>query len=261
MDIQVLVSAMNQNDFSLVNKMNLKTNAIIINQCNKLGYEEKIINGNKIEMYSYPERGVGRSRNNALMKAESEICLLADEDMIYLDDYPQKIRKAFDEYPDADMIIFTIRSLNPDRPSISITKQQKVRFFNAMKYGACRIAFKREKVIKAGVFFSLMFGGGALYGSGEDTLFIQECLKKRFKIYTYPLHIADVKQEDSSWFTGIDEKYYKDKGALFSAISSKYAVVLAILFSIKWLRKYRGIMSFKQVFSAMCKGIKEFKRR
>ena len=47
MSVQVLVAAMGQEDHSLIKKMNLKTDAIIGNQCDKNSIERFEENGNK----------------------------------------------------------------------------------------------------------------------------------------------------------------------------------------------------------------------
>lgn len=259
MKVEVLVSTMNKTDLSLIEEMNLKTDAVIINQCDK--FEENIVKqfGNLIKIYSYAERGVGKSRNNALMKAEGDICILADDDVIYVNDYEKLILDGFKKYPKADLIVFNVESMNKTRPINKILNEGRVRYFNFMRHGACRIAFKREKILKSNIYFSLMFGGGALYGSGEDTLFIYECLRKGLKIYTYTPKIADVRQDESSWFKGISEKLYHDKGALFAAINVKYARLLSIIFALKWYKQYKDKFSVLQVISYMNNGIKEYK--
>ena len=83
MKIQVLVAAMNQTDHSLPEKMNIKCDAIIGNQCERNSIEKYIWNGHNIEYLNFAERGVGLNRNNALMRASGDICLFADDDMVY----------------------------------------------------------------------------------------------------------------------------------------------------------------------------------
>ena len=108
MKIQVLVAAMNQTDFSLIKKMNIKTDAIVGNQCDR-NLIEKIDIGEQSVLYlNFAERGVGLNRNNALMRADGDICLFADDDMIYTDDYVEIIERAYKEIPDADVIIFNL---------------------------------------------------------------------------------------------------------------------------------------------------------
>ena len=90
--MEVLVSAMNiENIRGFVTNMNLKTDAIIVNQTDQNSYSEMIINNKKIKVYNFNEKGVGLSRNTALMRANSDIVLMSDEDMSYEDDYEEKI--------------------------------------------------------------------------------------------------------------------------------------------------------------------------
>ena len=78
MEVQVLASVMMQPKNSIkdiIKKMNIQTNAIIVNQCNENFYEEyETENFHKIKMLSFNERGVGLCRNNALMRATRRYC-------------------------------------------------------------------------------------------------------------------------------------------------------------------------------------------
>ena len=78
MKIQVLASIMMEPKNSIkdiINRMNIQTDAIIINQCNENFIEEyKMDNSSVIKMLSFNERGVGLSRNNALMRATRRYC-------------------------------------------------------------------------------------------------------------------------------------------------------------------------------------------
>ena len=94
--LQVLVSAMNANCQQLVEKMNIKSDAIIINQCDKVGYQEQHLNEGIVRFFDMNERGVGLSRNNALLRATGDIVLFSDEDITYDDDYVSKVLDAFE---------------------------------------------------------------------------------------------------------------------------------------------------------------------
>lgn len=69
MKLQVLVSTMHQTDHSLLEKMNIQSDAIVINQCGHDCIERFTFPGHDILWMSMNERGVGLSRNNALMRA------------------------------------------------------------------------------------------------------------------------------------------------------------------------------------------------
>lgn len=67
MKIQVLVATMNQTDHSLLNKMNIRTDAIIGNQCDRNEIEDFVWNGHKVKYLSFAERGVGLNSNSILV--------------------------------------------------------------------------------------------------------------------------------------------------------------------------------------------------
>ncbi|OME82316.1 hypothetical protein BK120_15830 [Paenibacillus sp. FSL A5-0031] len=255
MKLQVLVSTMHQNDFSIIDKMNLKSNTIIINQCSRNEYSEYEDENMQVKMYSFNERGIGLSRNNALMRSNADICLLADDDVIYNDGYGTLIIEAFENNPNADIIMFNVPSLNMNRVgSLNNKKEHRVNYTNFMRYGAVRIAFRRESVIKANVYFSLLFGGGAKYSSGEDTLFINDCLKKGLKIYTSASQIGIVKQESSTWFNGYNKKYFFDKGVFFKLLSNKWSIFLIIQFAIRKYSLYKNDTGLKEAIKYMLDG-------
>ena len=72
----MLVATMNQNDYSLLNKMNIQTDIIVGNQCAINKVEEFKYRGNNVRWYSFSEKGVGLNRNNALMRAKGIILYL-----------------------------------------------------------------------------------------------------------------------------------------------------------------------------------------
>ena len=70
MKVEVLASVMNASLPETVQHMNLQSDAVIINQCDRLGQEEMQISpGNgRIRFCSFPDRGIGRSRNEAILR-------------------------------------------------------------------------------------------------------------------------------------------------------------------------------------------------
>ncbi|TES53628.1 glycosyltransferase family 2 protein [Halalkalibacterium halodurans] len=261
--MEVLVSTMDQNDLSIVDKMNITSDAIIINQSNRHDYIESKLNGSLIRMFSFNERGVGKSRNSALMRSNADICLMADDDMVYVDNYQEIVAKAFEENPNAEMIMFNVPINRKDgKKIVKVKKNGKVRFYNSLKYGTVNIAFRREAILKANLFFSLLFGGGTRYGSGEDSLFITNSLKKGIKIYSNTAVIAEIEEGTSSWFSGYSEKYFYDRGALFQAIGGN---LLSFLLIIQFLLRKRPLYSQQidtvSALKQMIKGRKDFLRR
>ena len=246
MNIEVLVAAMHQIDHNLIEKMHLKTDAIIGNQCDYNSIESFEWNGHKIKYLNFAERGVGLNRNNALMRATADVCLFADDDMVYVDDYVTKVEKAFQTYPDADIIAFNL--IEPVITRHIITKPYKVNLFNFLRFGTARVAIRLKSVRNKGIFFNQCFGGGTEHCHGEDNIFLSNCLKNGLKMYAVPEYIAELTEErPSTWNNGYGEKYFKDQGALYKIISPKWWKLLCFQdafrhrkeYAVSWYKAYR----------------------
>ena len=177
--------------------------------------------------------------------------------MRFKDGYPEIAVKAFGECPDADILLFNLIEKNPRR---YINKKiMRVRRHNYAKYGAARMAFRREAVQTSGISFNLSFGGGARYGSGEDTVFLKECLDKGLRIYAVPYFLAEIDQEAAStWFSGHDVKFFRDKGALYACLHPVTWRAYIIRFVIRYRKKYSGEMTLMQALKHMLAGGREY---
>lgn len=256
MSLQVLVSTMNQHDTTLIERMKLQSDAIIINQSDKYDYQEINKNGHIYKIYSFAERGIGLSRNSALMRTHSDFALLADDDMVYRSDYTKIVVEQFAKYPQADLIIFNLEEDTPIR--YIIKKPFKVSKLNYMRFGAARIAFKPSRIKQKGISFHLLFGGGTPHSNGEDTIFLKDCLDKGLVIMAVPITIARLTEErESTWFNGYTEKYYRDRGALFKQLSPKFHRLLILQFVLRKYKVGTGMPSRKEQLSYMLAGAKE----
>lgn len=188
--VQVLVAAMNQTDHSLLDKMNIDSDVIVGNQCTFNSIENFMYKSHNAVYLNFNERGVGLNRNNSLIRATGDICLFADDDMRYVDNYVEKIEVAFDENPDADVIVFNLIEKKPTR--YIIKKEHRVTWFNYLRYGTARIAIRLDKIKKNAIYFNQCFGGGTDYSHGEDNLFLTSCLKNKMKIYALPIELAEL---------------------------------------------------------------------
>ena len=108
MTVQVLVATMRQKDHSLLEKMNISSDTIIGNQCDQDLVERFKWKNHQVTYLNFAERGVGLNRNNSLMRATGDICLFADDDMRYIDEYEEMVIRAFKDNPDADVVVFNL---------------------------------------------------------------------------------------------------------------------------------------------------------
>ncbi len=257
MTLEVVVATMHQKDLSLYEKMNIKTDFTVANQCGKNETIVARINENNVKMISTDTVGVGINRNIGLLAATGDILLLSDDDVVYNDDYANKVLAAFENNPKADVIIFGMKiTKNGKVHRIKQTKNQRLHTYNAMKYGACSIAIRRSALLSSRVSFSHLFGGGCKYSSGEDSLFILDCLRSGLKLYGNEYCLGLCAQDTSSWFNGYSDKYYYDKGAWFKAAYPRAFFLYKTLFCLRTAKKTGN--KYKNVKGLFNAGYKEF---
>ena len=227
--LEVLVSAVNKNVAELISQMHIVTDAVLVNQCDRYEYETVAVQGGGVKCFSMPERGVGLSRNTALLHASGDVVLFSDEDIILAADYEEKIRRAYKDLPDADMILFNVE-VAPYRRTYWNREIRRVTYRSYGRYPAYSISGKLSALRRANVHYSLLFGGGAKYSNGEDSLFLRDCLKAGLRIYAHTACIGREQERESTWFSGYHEKFFHDRGVLYHYLYGKLALPLSLRF-------------------------------
>lgn len=261
MKIEILLATMffeKEND-DFLDKMNIETDIIIGDQCNVTLDKEFKHGENTVRVLSRSERGVGKNRNAALDASSADIIILADNDIRYYSGYSKKIEKFYRSHPDADMVIFNYKEKRGDEPLHDInTLDKKAALHDITKFGAWAITARRESLKENNLRFSLLFGGGAKYSCGEDTLFLTECYNKGLNIYLSSETLGEVIHRESTWFNGVTDKYVFDKGVLFKAMCPKLTLLFIARHAIKHRKTYESYGSVIKVIKRMLQGAKEY---
>lgn len=260
MTVQVLASVVDKDPRELAREMHIETDAVIVNQCGRYDVETFDHKGRKIRVFYMAERGVGLSRNTALMRADGDICLFSDQDIVYETGYEQKILQAFEECPDADMIVFNVE-VSEERKTYYNTGVKRVRWYNCGRYGAVSFAVRREKLFASGVTFSLLFGGGAKYSAGEDSLFLKQFMQKGYRVYTSEAVIGRETEGDSTWFSGYHNKFFFDRGVLYHFLYGPLAKLWAFRFLAVHRAKLCTQIPLREAYRIMKDGIQSQRRR
>ena len=254
MKLEVLLSVLNLNKKNLL-KMNITSSCTVINQCGKNGYEKY----KNFNIHSFDELGTANSRNRGLDLVSEDIIILCDDDVVYEKDYEKKILDEFKNNPKADVIIFNV--INPYRKKRIIKKRRKLHIYNSLNYAAYNVAFRRKSVLSKNIRMNTMFGPGAVYKSGgDDSLFIVDCLKNKLNLYSSPVVIGKIVSDESTWFKGYNEKFFFDKGALFTAISKKHRVFMMKQFLIRHKRVLSNYC-YKEAYKIMKEGSNDYLKR
>ena len=160
LSFQILLSCMNEKDFSVLANSNINSNTIIVNQCNENGIEQI---KDKVIMFNVAENGLSRSRNLAISKSNKDICLLADDDEFFYDNLEEIILNTYKNCPKADIIIFEFEN---KRKNLS-KNIRKLYFFEMLKISSVQISFKRNSIQEKNIKFDTLLGAGTGNGAGE----------------------------------------------------------------------------------------------
>lgn len=252
MTFEVLISCMHQKDFSIVHTSQLeKVKATIINQTD-ITQDTWFNDENGHRRLDTKTRGLSISRNMAVNAAESDICLICDDDECFEDGLEEKVLSAYRDNPDADMICFML-----DCPEIRMPKRpQRINYINALKIVSWQISFRRNRIIDADIHFDTNFGSGTEIGSGEENIFLYDCLRKNLKVYYVPIKIGKIDPSESNWFKGFSEQSFVNHGKKARRMMGKFwGTVYCIYFSIAKHSRYKKYVTFLQAFSNMIKGL------
>lgn len=249
---EILCVTMHQNDFSKIEEMNIHSDIVFANQCDHTSYEELEFENHKAKMISTQTRGVGINRNLALSYATADYCLFGDDDVTYVDNVEELVVKEFEAHPDADVFVFHLDTDEESRKQKKYAKTRACRRFEQKPWGGCRIAVKLSSIKKANVWFTTLYGGGCVFPSGEDSMWIIDAQRKGLKFFVSDKTVGKVSFEESSWFTGANEKFYFAKGAFYSAVHPKTIFMWKLYFALR--TKKMSNLSFKEKMHWMKKG-------
>ncbi|MCR5234041.1 MAG: glycosyltransferase family 2 protein [Lachnospiraceae bacterium] len=259
MRLQVLLSAMHLKDAGYIDTLNITSDAVVINQCDRNNEEHikrKDTEGNDrdITYIETTDRGLSRSRNTAIDRADADICILCDNDVEYMSDYKDSIINGFERHPDADIIVFYIK--RKEKPVPNYPKPKRMGYLSVLKIFSPEIAFRRESI--KGIRFDERFGAGSSrYLMGEENIFLYDCLKKGLKIYYEPVHIATLREEPSTWFKGYNRDFFISRGANYGAMSAWFSYILIWQFALRKRNEYCSEVKTGDALKYMFEGRRE----
>lgn len=218
MEVVVLISCMHQKDESIIKKSNIRTDVVVVNQCDRdevkrfTFKDSSGVEHNAIFIYS-TTRGLSKSRNIAISNAPYDsICVFCDDDEIFADDYEEKILSAYKFNPNQDLIAFALirndLAMQKYYPSVS----GNLGFMQILKTSSLQITFKKESLLNAGIKVDEKMGSGTGNGGGEENKFLLDFKRKGLNLHYHPSIISTVMPGDSQWFKGYTPEYIHNLG-------------------------------------------------
>lgn len=259
--IQILVTTMHEKDLSKYHSMNLQTDALFANQADVNECRNATINDRQVQLLTTATCGTSRNRNLAIIYSshDAQYIMFADDDQILVDDYEKIILESFAKYPEAEAIKFCIDAVHARNLGKSYSgKFKKAHILSVTSCGIQGLVIKRDVLLKHNLHFNEFFGPGTPCYCGEDSIFLQDMLKKGVRLYLSPVVISTIHETGSTWYEGYTEKYFRVSGMILAATYPQIAYLLALRSAFRFSRRADCHMKFADIFKCYCKGISEY---
>ncbi|TBN05623.1 glycosyltransferase family 2 protein [Hyunsoonleella flava] len=247
--LEILVSTMDRSSLSFLDNMfphhDLRSlNILIINQTT-IG-QELTSNQKNIRVINSYDKGLSKSRNLALENAIGDICLIADDDVEYVEGFENAIKNSFSKLKTISVVLFKIKTFDgnyykgyPQNSKLLSTKKELA------KSSSIEIAFRREDIEKHKIRFNTLFGLGSQFPSGEEYLFLRDVHKHKMNVFFENTYIVKHERESSTSKVESDS-FLMTKGAIYYIDYNLSAYFFAVKYVLFLLRK--GKITLGEIF-------------
>lgn len=231
MKIELLISTMNKSNINNLNldfsNLDYSTDCLVVNQCGRNETSKK----GRLKLINSDTIGLSKSRNIAINNASKDICVICDDDVNYIKGFEEIIINSFKENEEIDILTFQIKTPEGELFKSYNSKEFKHNTKSILKVSSIEVAFRLKSIKDNNIKFDEDFGLGSQYISGEENIFLLDCLKGGLKAKYIPKPIAIHPNESSG--QKLDSLAIYSKGALFFRLFGIKSVILNFIFIIK----------------------------
>lgn len=140
-----------------------------------------------LRIYTTTSTGLSNNRNHALKKASGDICLIADDDLMYTAEQLKAVINTFDKNPNIDIALFKYSGDdNKQYPDYEFNLKKEPKGYYITSF---EIAFRRNS-IPSTLKFDSRLGVGTSMPAGEEAIFIHQALKGGLTCRFFPITIT-----------------------------------------------------------------------
>lgn len=182
-----------------------------------------------------PGKGLTKSRNNAIRLATGDVCVIADDDVRYTNEYFDKIINAY-QGGTYDMICFKINT-GIGNPEYKNYPQKPIKISSLKDHtpSSIEITFKRKLILDIKIEFDERFGLGSWLNGGGENLFVYDAIKQGLKVGFIPEFIVEHTFESTiKSFPKYAQRRVRVNGALDARLNGLISIPKAFLATIKY---------------------------
>lgn len=261
--IEFLISTLNRTNLDFLKSIFINLDiddidVLVINQCDKkyIDKAKELKSTKRIKIISVQDRGLSKSRNLALANATGDICLIADDDIVYNPNIFETIRSDYQKNS-FDIITYSSEIGNQHLQKNlenSLIKPHNYRsLFSIM---SIQISFLRKRIKEKGLCFDTQFGIGSQFVSGEENIFIKDAMDHGLAIGKSNFVINKHLEETNT--SVLTNQVLKSKGPLFKRMFNQWIAffVLCSFFTYKSPSIIKNTNFFNSFYASFIEMIK-----
>jgi hypothetical protein len=170
-------------------------------------------------------KGLMISRNHAINLASGDVCVIADDDVKYSNEYLNTIIDVY-KNSEVDVACFKIFTGNSQTEYKKYPKDTLL-LNNLKTYSpsSIEITFKLKPVLQNRIFFDERFGLGSWLNGGGENLFVYDSIKNKLKVVFFPLYVVEHPYESTiKSFPKYAQRRLRVIGALDARIYGLFAI-------------------------------------
>jgi len=261
MTLEILISTMFREDLDFLKPIFINNsiedfNIIIVNQTD----ENKILKSefNNIKVINSYGRGSPNSRNLAIENSSHDICLMADDDIVYQSNLKQTILDAYKKHQNVDMISFEAideeNNLYAKYSAEGFHNKKSLKNIYTWVITFKRLIFKNNKI-----YFNHYFGVGSVFKGSTEYVFLRNAFDKGLKMIHVSKTIVMHPSESSGRFMGSDNAFFASTARThrFHGNLSYFWLLKYVLYM--WKDDYITFSEIPRKFNIGLKGISKYK--
>lgn len=249
MNIEVLMTTAHKNNIQFIQEKNISSDLLIINTT---FYDHLYTITKKVRLINSSKSSISENVNIMLNHSKGDICVLSNDETIFISDYEYMINKAYEDNPQYDVIVFQYLDILRGLKKNYKKSKRKINYCTLNNVELNEITFKRDKVLENGIKFNTNFGYGTKYNHGVASLFLKSCLNNNLRVLYIPEPI--VIRKNNIWYTELNDKLFSIGATYFELYGYKSYLYLPY-FTIKNKLIYRKKLSIMKIFINILKGI------
>jgi glycosyltransferase involved in cell wall biosynthesis len=241
-DITVIISTLNNRFLNVVEKYNkCKFDCLVIHQACQDSIAEALKFADNYNFRYIPlnTRGVSKSRNFGLLHCATRYACIMDDDVVINYASIDELSKLMDA-ENVDVATGKYEYFNGEFPKKYKDKPFLHNMVSATKVSSIEICVNVESLKRHDLKFDENFGLGSKLPSGEEYIFLTDCLKSGLKVKYYPILIGAHPEETSGmdFYSSFEKTLAKRK--MFQRVFGWKSLFFIVAF---WVSKAFAIRS------------------